>query len=465
MNTLLSASMLSWLLSYLFNALWQIPLIFAAAWVVTRMLRSTSPRFGHRVWVGALLLEMVLPACNLRIGALLSEFSSWLTWGQGSVAGDGHIRIFIGPAAVTGGALRLPFALEAGIILLYVCTVAYFAGRLIWGLLQTRALARSAIPHTLTGKAALRWPQYCQRLGITAPPPEIAVSSSEVGPVTIGLRRGLVLLPPTFLENISAGDLDAVLAHELAHVARHDFAKNLFYGLVSLPVAWHPLMWRTRARLAESRELVCDAIAADAIASESLTGRRQYAQSLLRLAAMLSARPAIPTLHALGILSLNPDARIFERRIMSLTHKRTPISAARRILVAASCCFVALATCTTALALRTDVAAPAQAASESQQPKKISISPGVMTGLKISGENPTYPKKARAKKIQGAVMIDAVIGKDGAIKNLHVVKSPSKLLSESALKAVRTWRYQPYHLNGEPVEVDTTINVVYNLAG
>ncbi|MGB9416344.1 MAG: hypothetical protein WCB58_08505, partial [Acidobacteriaceae bacterium] len=108
---------------------------------------------------------------------------------------------------------------------------------------------------------------------------------------------------------------------------RHDFAKNLLYGLVSLPIAWHPLVWRTRARVAESRELVCDAMAADAIAAEAVGGRKHYAQSLLRLASMLSAGPRVAPLHALGILSLNTDARIFERRIMTLTHKRVPMSA------------------------------------------------------------------------------------------------------------------------------------------
>ena len=147
---------------------------------------------------------------------------------------------------------------------------------------------------------------------------------------------------------------------------------------------------------------------------------------------------------------------------MTLTHKRTPMSAARRILIAASCCVVALATCTTALALRTDVAALPSAA-ENKTPKKISLSSDVMTGLKISGENPAYPKEARAKKIQGTVVLDAIIGKDGTIENLHVVKSPAESLSKSALDAVRTWRYQPYHLNGEPVEVQTTVKVVYNL--
>ena len=62
-------------------------------------------------------------------------------------------------------------------------------------------------------------------------------------------------------------------------------------------------------------------------------------------------------------------------------------------------------------------------------------------------------------------MLDALISKEGDIQDLHVVQSPDKLLSDSATKAVRTWRYRPYLLNGNPVEVKTTINVTYSLEG
>jgi TonB family protein len=469
MNALQSTSMLSWLLSYLFNALWQIPLVFSAAWIATRMLRRVHPRASHRVWVGALFLQVVLPACDLRLDTLLSWLSSWIYRAQGG-GGNVHVHVFSGSAAAAGGStLHLQLALQTGLIVAWACCVLYFAGRLAWGLFQTSALARNATRIMPAGDTALRWKQHSQRMGITTLLPEIAASPQGIGPVTVGLRRGLLLLPPAFLEDIAPSDLDAVLAHELAHVRRRDFAKNLFYGLVSLPIAWHPVTWSTRARVAETRELICDAMAADAIAAESVTGRKQYARSLLRVASVLSARPRVATLHALGILSLNTDGRIFERRIMTLTHKPVPMNAARRILVAASCCIVALAACTTALALRADVATltpmAGNQASGTETPAKIHVKSSVMTGQKISGDNPTYPKEARAKKIQGAVVLDAIIGKDGAIENLSVTKSPDKLLSQSALDAVRTWRYRPYLLNGEPVEVDTTINVVYNLGG
>jgi TonB family protein len=474
MNSLLSPA-LSWLLSYLFNALWQIPLIFAAAWIAARLLRradpGADPGLEHRVWVGALCLQLILPACNLQVASLWHALLNLLP--SAGTVGNGGVHILLGSTATAGGStLRLPFALEAGLVLAWACCSLYFAARLTWGLFQTHTLARTATRLTLTGESASRWTGHCHRMEIAAPPPEIAASPQGIGPVTIGLRRGLVLLPPAFFESISPhiapNDLDAVLAHELAHIQRHDFAKNLLYGLVSLPIAWHPLVWSTRARIAESRELVCDAMAADAIAAEAVAGRKQYARSLLRLASMLSAGPRVATLQALGILSLNTDARIFERRIMTLTHKRTPMSATRRILAAAACCVVALATCASALALHTDVSALTPSAENQASgpaaPTKIHVKSSVMVGQKISGDNPTYPKELRAKKIQGTVVLDVNVGKDGVIENIHVVKSPDKQFSESALQAVRTWRYRPYLLNGNPIEVDTTVNVIYCLA-
>ena len=84
-----------------------------------------------------------------------------------------------------------------------------------------------------------------------------------------------------------------------------------------------------------------------------------------------------------------------------------------------------------------------------------------MTKERISGDNPTYPPEARKKKIQGTVVLDTTISKEGAIEDLHLVKTPDPSLAESAMKAVRTWRYRPYLLNGEPVAVKTTVNVTF----
>jgi periplasmic protein TonB len=96
--------------------------------------------------------------------------------------------------------------------------------------------------------------------------------------------------------------------------------------------------------------------------------------------------------------------------------------------------------------------------------RKPVISSGVMEGRKLSGAEPRYPAIAVAARIQGTVFLAATISRTGMIENLRVVSGPP-MLAPAAAEAVRTWRYRPYLLNGEPVEVETTVRVIFNLGG
>ena len=97
-------------------------------------------------------------------------------------------------------------------------------------------------------------------------------------------------------------------------------------------------------------------------------------------------------------------------------------------------------------------------------PQRVRVSQGVSQGLLIHQVKPTYPPLARQARIQGAVVLQAVITKDGTIQGLKVV-SGHPMLTPSAIDAVKQWRYKPYFLNGEPVEVETAITVNFTLAG
>jgi TonB family protein len=87
---------------------------------------------------------------------------------------------------------------------------------------------------------------------------------------------------------------------------------------------------------------------------------------------------------------------------------------------------------------------------------------GMTAGVLLVKVSPTYPPSARAAHIGGAVVIKAMIDKNGMIQNAQIVSSPDESLSHAALDAVRQWRYQPYTLNGEPVAVMTTINLNFS---
>ena len=97
-------------------------------------------------------------------------------------------------------------------------------------------------------------------------------------------------------------------------------------------------------------------------------------------------------------------------------------------------------------------------------PQKVRVSSGVVAGNKISGPNPVYPAIAKTARIQGQVVLQAEISKGGTIQNLRAVSGPP-MLYQAAIDAVRQWRYKPYILNGEPVEVETTIQVNFTLNG
>ncbi len=97
-------------------------------------------------------------------------------------------------------------------------------------------------------------------------------------------------------------------------------------------------------------------------------------------------------------------------------------------------------------------------------PQRVRVSSGVSTGLLIRKVPPTYPPLARQARIQGVVVLQAQISKEGNIQNLQLI-SGHPMLAPAAIEAVKQWKYKPYLLNGEPVEVDTQVQVNFTLAG
>jgi protein TonB len=95
--------------------------------------------------------------------------------------------------------------------------------------------------------------------------------------------------------------------------------------------------------------------------------------------------------------------------------------------------------------------------------KRIDVSSGVSDGMLIAPIRPVYPAIARAAHIEGTVVVEAVISRNGIIESLHVLRGPM-MLRGAALEAIRGARYRPYRLNGEAVDVQTTITVNFRLS-
>ena len=506
-------------LGYLVNSLWQTPLLLVAAWLVARATHRMGPAFEHRIWTSALMLEALLPACTFDPFTLLQSANSFIHHLLHIAEPHGTtITITIGSVSPRN-AFDPPAKLFTALLVAYIVVTLYFCARLAWRARQSSVLRRRAQTLSLTTAAKASW-QRCANL-FQVPDAQLASTPAIAGPVTLGVVQRLLLLPSGWLETLSAEDLDAALAHEFAHMRRRDFAKNLFYELITLPIAYHPALWLTRARVAESRELLCDALAAEAVA-----GKQQYARSLLRLASKLCTPSQHPVLHAIGIF----DANNLERRVMNLTHTTPPLRGLKRFAISAGCVVLALGTCTSALGLRIPIeesappdppasvgepapapppvpapiaerkpvppppppstpeaqpasaappahvalAAPAPAAEAPVAPaptdapqadaQPMHISPATMASNITGKVAPVYPDEARAEKIQGTVVLHAIIEKDGKVSSLTVVSGP-KELQVAALDAVRQWTYKPYLLNGNPTQVETTINVNFHIGG
>lgn len=441
----------AFVLGYLVNSLWQVPLICVAGYGCARLVRRMGPQAEQWVWVTALLVAAVLPACGVT--------GAWMPHGFGIGASTtGSVQVTMGRVTpMTGAGLHLAPGIRHGAAIVYLGLMLFFCGRLAWGLAQSERLRRSAQRLELTGEWLTAWERCCRVFGVSDV--EIASTAKIAGPLTLGFRRRTLLVPPAFMETAEAADVEAALGHELAHIKRYDFLKNVLYELISLPVSYHPMTRWLKAQIRQSRELVCDQMAA-----EFVTTREHYARSLLRLASMMLNQTQTVNIHAIGIF----DANILERRVMNLMTKPRETIGLLRVGFAAVCVLVGVATCGSALALRLDVneppPAPATATATPAPIGPVRVKGSVVAGSKIGGENPTYPAEARKAKVSGTVVLRATISKTGAITNLQVTSGPEELRA-SAIDAVRTWRYKPYLLNGEPTVVETTIKVTYNLGG
>jgi TonB family protein len=439
-----------WVVNYLLNSLWMVPLVFSFAWLSVGAMKEAGPKMEHRVWVSVLLLDVVLPACRFHVVGVWAAVHQILNGSGTTSGGTAHLGM-ITSASPGYGAFSLPTGMTAALVVAYGCGLLYFAVRLGWGLWTTRSMQREAQELWLEDATEQRWERCCGAFGFDRNEVRVASSPRIDGPVMVGIRRGLLLLPPGFLNRVEKSDLCAVMAHECAHMRRNDFLKNILYNVIALPVSYHPLLRRTLSRVAETREMICDAMAAEAIA-----GRESYARSLLRLASLMVERTPARTLHAIGIF----DANSFERRVMSLTKNPIAVGRARRLAMVAVCVMVGAVTCGSALALRMEVGTRDAASADSVNATKNHVT--TMPVL-ISSKQPEYPKLPKADRINGKCLLALTVDQDGVPQDVHVVKSLRPEYDQKAVEAVEQYRFRPALQDGQPIEKQLHIEVDFRV--
>ncbi|MFZ0516952.1 MAG: M56 family metallopeptidase [Acidobacteriaceae bacterium] len=434
-------SLMIWLVNTLMNSAWQVPLVLLVAMVAARLVaRLYSAAAVHWTWVSALVLATVLPAIRV-------EMWPRFPWGGAGAVAGGHVQVTMMPGtAVAGGHLRISMTLMAILLGVYGAVILYFAGRIVWGVWTTRALRGNASEVQLAEPLQMRWDGLCRRMNVTRV--VLCESAAVAGPAMVGMQT--ILLPVGFIGKVQEGDLLAAMAHELAHVRRRDYAKNVGYAVLMLPVAYHPCAWLIKKAVGESREAACDAMAA-----EVLDSRRMYARSLVRLAMVIPAGLRGGATAAVGIF----EGNTLERRVRLMMQRGKRLRGLTR--VAAMMAVLLLSGVAVVSLLGTHVTVQAANATAGKE-GAVQVPSHVMAARIVKQVQPKYPMEAKKKKIQGTVVLNVKIGKDGTVEDLKVASGP-KELQQSALVAVRQWTYEPFLVNGDPVEVNSTISVVYSL--
>jgi TonB family protein len=443
------SSFSGFVVSYLVNAVWEVVLIAGAGWLVSRLVKRVGAQAEHVVWVSTLGLAIFMPALPLLRWLLALLYIPHAAGGSASIV----IAAAQGGRLISRNVYTLPEIFVVSLLSLYFGAVIYFAVRLAWSLRSTARLLRQARHLSLTTEQEDLW-RSCKR-AFSLDTARMLGSSRIAGPVTLGLREPVLLVPSDFAAECTEQDLLAALAHECAHMRRRDFQKNLFYEIASLLLAFHPVVWMLKSHIAQTREMICDGMATD-----GLIDSRRYTESLLRLATMVAVGSRAYPSHAIGIF----DANILEKRIMMMNLKKPRVSSALKygLVIPAMVFLLSVAVGGAAMAVVIEPPTSTQAADRAQPYGQVyHLGKDVIAPVVVWSVEPEYPEAARKAKDKfgGTCLIGLVVDSSGMVHDVHVKRSLRPDFDANAVKTVEQYRFKPATRAGKPVAVALNVEV------
>jgi bla regulator protein blaR1 len=402
----------------------QLTAIVGALWMLLRLLAPRSAGLRLRAWQSALVLTVLLPlgaiapfvpapaigpdqrvlSTSIELWTDAIGLSSWTEWALASL--------------ILGTAMRGSW-LAIGWL--------HFRRRLL-----TDAFAND-----------VRFAEACEALGVRA---RLIWRTDVTHPFTCGSAPAVVAVPAD-LATGSDSTLRAIFLHELMHVRRRDWRSVIVEEAVRALLWFHPAIWLLLAELRQAREEVIDRTTVRLLGS-----RRSYLDTLVALAdrgqpARLA--PALPFF----------KSRQLARRIAALAMEGS-MSKARMMVSAA---LVIAASLATAAAAARTFPLPAISAGDFSDPAMQATPRGVQRPVVINMKKAEYPESAKAKRIQGDVVMDVVIDAQGKVSDVKVVKKLADELDAAATAAVRASTFRPGTKDGKPVPVKVTMTIAFRL--
>ena len=427
--------------SALLDFVWQGVAVAFLLWMALALLRrrSADKRYAACSAAMAILVLLPLATCALRYDQAAA-----------APAATGPSFFFVPAARAAGFTMRTPeswLALARDWALpVWSMGVLFFSLRLVWGCRQVArlrrrgALAAESVTTLVENLAA--------RMGI-ARAVRVLIAGDGESPSVVGWLRPVVLVPSAALLGLTVGQLEAVLAHELAHIRRHDYLVNLLQMLAETLLFYHPVVWWVSGRMRQERELCCDDLAV-----RSCGNAVCYARALATLERMRVTAPAL----AMGSNGGSMLHRI--QRLLGAGQDYAPSKLPGVVaLVLALGCFALNLHWARGQEPQVQVRAPEgrvftfqgktfALSSDSAAP---SDSPGVtvdLGGATVARRTGIeYPGFAIERHIDGTVVAEVTLDGNGSVTDARIVSGPQEL-RRIVLRSVLEWRYTPAYANG-----------------
>lgn len=399
----------------LLHFVWQASVAGFLAWFVLYLLRKRSANFRYLVSCVA-----------LGVTALLPGITPWLVYPNAAPESSASVVAAASQPVtwmtVVPAALPWFARLQAWALPVWACGVLLLSLRLVLSARQAYSLRRRGEPAQGTVLQTIE--RVAGRLNLSRPVRTLTSSLSD-GPAIVGWIRPVILLPSATLIGLTPEQLEAVIAHELAHIKRFDYLVNMLQMLVETLLFYHPAVWWLSARIRHERELCCDDLAVDSC-GDALC----YARALTRLERLRISAPAA----ALGSTGGPLLYRI--QRLLGVAghdggYSRLPGIFA--LFLGLAC--VALEAGWPAGYAQQATLPPAPkppVASLPAEPLRVFFGDPQERGVNLDAGSATvmhrsrveYPGAAIEKRIEGVVVVEVTLDAGGAVVDAHVVSGP-----------------------------------------
>jgi beta-lactamase regulating signal transducer with metallopeptidase domain len=321
------------LLTFLLNALWQVPVVALVAMAVCRILRNGPASHRHAVQVAALVCAVLLPLASVRAPEQSGRIQYPATLQLQGAPSAAAVPIQPAPRTdVQGPARSVSFARTTGMAVfgVYLLFLLFRLARFGWACFRTSRICESGEVRPLPPAVERVW----ARCLAAFPSIDVELRSSPdvCGPVAAGAWNRTIVLPEALFGERSEEVLTTAIGHEMAHLARHDFALNVLYELLYVPLSFHPAAWWIRRQIDRTREMACDELV-----TRRLLDARVYADSIMSIAAGMAGLPRPG--YTLGVF----DGDTLEERIRRLLERPAANLKRARLLLATG--LSALAVC------------------------------------------------------------------------------------------------------------------------